>query len=91
MLVVKSLVWISHSVSTLKLLGYIDPSTGSLVFQAIAASIISGALFVRAARDRIVWLITAGWRTGHRSKSAKLSDICNDRSNDTPKVINKAA
>jgi hypothetical protein len=78
LLAVQSLAGISHLVSTLKLLGYIDPSTGSLVFQAIAASILSGALFVRGARDRIVWLITGGWRVKPQSKSTALLDARND-------------
>ena len=41
---------------------YIDPSTGSLVFQVVAASILSAGLFFKSVRDRIIWLITRGWR-----------------------------
>jgi hypothetical protein len=44
------------------LLAYIDPSTGSLIFQAAAASLISAGLFVKGLRSRLVWLFTAGWR-----------------------------
>jgi hypothetical protein len=42
---------------------YIDPSSGSLLFQATVASLLSAALLVKGLRDRIVWLLTAGWRT----------------------------
>ncbi len=49
MFIVKSLICFLDSTRALELLGYIDPGTGSLVFQAIAASLISGALFVRGA------------------------------------------
>jgi hypothetical protein len=42
---------------------YIDPSTGSLLFQVAAASLISAGLFVRGVRDRVTWLFSGGWRT----------------------------
>jgi hypothetical protein len=74
MLVVKSLICFLDSVRALKLLGYIDPGTGSLVFQAIAASLISGALFVRGARDRIIWLFTGGWRVKPQPDVTTLPD-----------------
>jgi hypothetical protein len=43
-------------------LAYIDPSTGSLIFQVVAASAISAGLFVRGLRERFLWLVTGGWR-----------------------------
>ena len=45
---------------------YIDPSTGSLIFQVLAASAISAGLFVKGLRERITWLITGGWRSKSR-------------------------
>jgi hypothetical protein len=43
-------------------LAYIDPSTGSLIFQVVAAAAISAGLFVRGLRERFLWLVTGGWR-----------------------------
>lgn len=56
------------------LLAYIDPSTGSLVFQVVAASAISAGLFVRGLRERIVWLFTGGWRARGQHGSASRAE-----------------
>jgi hypothetical protein len=56
------------------LLGYIDPSTGSLIFQVAAASLISAGLFVKGLRDRMVWLFTAGWRNRTASTTAETEN-----------------
>jgi hypothetical protein len=82
MLIVISLICFLGNPESLRLLAYIDPSTGSLVFQAIAASVISGALFFRGIRDRIAWVITGGWRAKPQSDSAALSDTDNDLNHD---------
>ncbi len=58
--------------SMVKLWAYIDPSTGSLIFQVVAASLISAGLFIKGLRDRIVWLITGGWRA-RRTKDTPTS------------------
>ncbi len=36
------------------LLGYIDPGTGSMIFQVLAATLISAGLFFKGARDRLM-------------------------------------
>ena len=81
MFIAKSLAYVLGNPGSLRLLSYIDPSTGSLVFQAIAASIISGALFVRGIRDRIAWLVMGGWRK-QQPDSAAPSDADNDSNQD---------
>ena len=91
MIIVQSLVAVHGSASALKLLGYIDPGTGSLVFQAIAASIISGALFVRSVRDRIIWLITGGWRAKHQAESTVLSGAGNSSNDAAPNETSRKA
>ena len=53
---------------------YIDPGMGSLVFQVVAASIISAGLFIRRAREGIIWLMTGGWRNKTLSNSEVLPD-----------------
>jgi hypothetical protein len=55
-------------------LAYIDPSTGSLIFQVVAASAISAGLFVRGLRERFLWLVTGGWRKRTTGVEAKLTD-----------------
>jgi hypothetical protein len=37
--------------------GYIDPGTGSLIFQVVAASIVSAGLFFKGARERVMFLM----------------------------------
>jgi hypothetical protein len=37
------------------LLGYIDPGTGSLIFQVVAASVVSAGLFFKGARQKLMW------------------------------------
>lgn len=91
MLIVKSLVCCWGNSGSLRLLSYIDPSTGSLVFQAIAASVVSGALFVRGIRDRITWVITGGWRAKQQSDSAALSDTDNNLNHDADNETHRNA
>ena len=38
-------------------IGYIDPGTGSLIFQVAAASIVSAGLFFKGARERMMFLM----------------------------------
>ena len=71
------------------LLAYIDPSTGSLIFQAAAASLISASLFVKGLRERLVWLFTAGWRKRSASTDAssenRVDTAAESWSNDSAK------
>jgi hypothetical protein len=74
LLISHSLVGLVHLCPMPQLLAYIDPSTGSLVFQAIAASIISAGLFIGAVRDRIIWLVTAAWRKKNSDDEAFIGN-----------------
>ena len=65
-----SLHFLSEVRNVAGMLAYIDPGTGSLLFQALAASLLSAGLFIKGVRDRVVWLLTAGW--------------CANRSDDAP-------
>jgi hypothetical protein len=66
----------SHSASRhlAVVLAYIDPSTGSLIFQVVAASAISAGLFVRGLRERFLWLVTGGWRSRPNDDDATPTD-----------------
>ncbi|HZZ30288.1 MAG TPA: hypothetical protein VFE46_19980 [Pirellulales bacterium] len=79
--VLQMLVAPAHSHLAISLLAYIDPSTGSLVFQVIAASVISAGLFVTGLRNRLVWLLTAGWRSKLPSNASPI-DVSADTAND---------
>ena len=65
-------------------LAYIDPSTGSLIFQIVAASAISAGLFVRGLRERFLWLVTGGWRArktdGEAIADSENAEVAKDAS-----------
>ncbi len=44
------------------LLAYIDPGTGSLAFQALAAMLLSGAVFFKALRTAMIRAVTLPYR-----------------------------
>jgi hypothetical protein len=65
-------------------LAYIDPSTGSLIFQIVAASAISAGLFVRGLRERFLWLVTGGWRARRTNDDALASNGSADVAKSAP-------
>lgn len=46
-----------------QLLGYIDPGTGSLVIQVLAATVLSAGLFFKGLRDRITMTVGRMFRS----------------------------
>jgi hypothetical protein len=58
-----------------QLWAYIDPSSGSLLFQATVASLLSAALLVKGLRDRIVWVLTAGWRAKPEESATEAAEV----------------
>lgn len=47
------------------LLAYIDPGTGSLAFQALAATLLSGTLFFKSMRGAVLRFISFLFRRNH--------------------------
>ena len=61
------------------IIGYIDPGTGSMVFQVLAAAILSAGLFFRGLRTAIVGALA---RVLHiKSESAEPEVIIDDSAN----------
>jgi hypothetical protein len=81
--VLKTLISHVHACHASAILAYIDPSTGSLIFQVLAASAISAGLFVKGLRERIAWLITGGWRTKAPPEPAPSSQERADHTQNT--------
>jgi hypothetical protein len=67
----------------ISLLGYIDPGTGSLVFQVVAASLVSAGLFFKGWRAKAAWMMSKVFGSKQTSESAE----CDEQ----PEVIRKAA
>jgi hypothetical protein len=81
--VLKTLVSHVHAFHANAILAYIDPSTGSLIFQVLAASAISAGLFVKGLRERMIWLISGGWRTKGPAAPAPSSQESADHTQNT--------
>ena len=58
----------------LAILGYIDPGTGSLLIQVLAATLISAGLFFKGLRERVVWLFISLFRRGRSSSPSSGAD-----------------
>jgi hypothetical protein len=56
--------------AAIHLLGYIDPGTGSLVIQVLAATLLSAGLFFKGLRERITMTVGSMFRSKKSADAA---------------------
>lgn len=68
------ILFADHRTELVTLLAYIDPGTGSLAFQALAATLLSGALFFKALRGAVIRLAALPFRRFRSSPREVVND-----------------
>jgi hypothetical protein len=75
----------------LSLLGYIDPGTGSMIFQVLAATLISAGLFFKGARERVMMAFYSIFRPRNTVAKDQAEPAADAADTSAPITTRKAA